>query len=687
MLVILGFRYWLKNNLPQYIQEKTPYNITYKDLKIRFLQGDITASNIKISNKIPENQEIIGLEGSIDTIYISNLGMYDALVNKTVNSDEIQLSKPNLKITLARPSTQKTEKKKNPVVFKNMLISNGNFVINRRNGFPLLKIKKLSLSIDNLDFTEEDELRKLPFVFDDYSLKGNDFELFPDEVYKVTAKNIDTENGKLSVKDFEILPQVKLKDFQQKFPNKNLVHFEASELSFNKTELKNNRISFNEILFSQPKLTLFESKMKKKRSKKTLPYELDLKNVIFQNAQFDLKDFDGKQKLSVKNINASINDFLVNGETTKGKIPFSYKDYRIKTGDILFKVNEFYQLKMNNLFANKEGWQFNDFSMLPLLSRQKFSKRIKTEKDWYHIKIAETKISGIDFKFTNNQPNVNINTIDFNGVEAIIFRSKFPKDDLSRKKMYSELLRSIKFPLLVHHLSVKNSYLQYEEDNINENPAGKLIFSDFNLKVQNLNSNKGFQKTFVPISIQCKFMKTSPMNVNWSFDTARKDDFFKIYGNISNLPAENINLFVQPYLNITVQGEIRQLNFNYSGNNTHIFGDMNMTHKDLKVSILDKETKQKKKFLSALVNLFVKSNSKKFPESVEVDAERDKTKSFFNLFWRGIEEGLKKTLISKKIEQKEEKIKKTVEKVKEIKKKVEEDKATFKKKMNDRFKK
>ena len=87
---------------------------------------------------------------------------------------------------------------------------------------------------------------------------------------------------------------------------------------------------------------------------------------------------------------------------------------------------------------------------------------------------------------------------------------------------------------------------------------------------------------------------------------------------------------------------------------------INKKHEDLKVSILDKETKQKKKFLSALVNLFVKSNSKKFPESVEVDAERDKTKSFFNLFWRGIEEGLKKTLISKKIEQKEEKIKKIV---------------------------
>jgi hypothetical protein len=76
------------------------------------------------------------------------------------------------------------------------MISNGNFVINRRNGFPLLKIKKLSLSVDNLDFTEEDELRKLPFVFDDYSLKGNDFELFQMKFIKLLLKILilKTEN-------------------------------------------------------------------------------------------------------------------------------------------------------------------------------------------------------------------------------------------------------------------------------------------------------------------------------------------------------------------------------------------------------------------------------------------------------------------------------------------------------------
>jgi hypothetical protein len=41
-------------------------------------------------------------------------------------------------------------------------------------------------------------------------------------------------------------------------------------------------------------------------------------------------------------------------------------------------------------------------------------------------------------------------------------------------------------------------------------------------------------------------------------------------------------------------------------------GKFRITHKDLKVNILDKDTKEKKKFLSAVANLVVKKDSKKF---------------------------------------------------------------------------
>ncbi|AYO58694.1 hypothetical protein CO230_11540 [Chryseobacterium sp. 6424] len=85
-----------------------------------------------------------------------------------------------------------------------------------------------------------------------------------------------------------------------------------------------------------------------------------------------------------------------------------------------------------------------------------------------------------------------------------------------------------------------------------------------------------------------------------------------------------------------------------------------MKHKDLKVSIL-REDGEKNKLLSAVANLIVRSDSGTYPESVVVDpVERDKTKSFFNLFWKGIEQGLKKTLIGKNAENTEKAVKNTM---------------------------
>ena len=90
-----------------------------------------------------------------------------------------------------------------------------------------------------------------------------------------------------------------------------------------------------------------------------------------------------------------------------------------------------------------------------------------------------------------------------------------------------------------------------------------------------------------------------------------------------------------------------------------------MKHTDLRVEILKKETGEKNKLLSAIVNLVVKSNSGRYPESVTVDhVKRDVTKSFFNFFWQGIQEGLKKTLIGKNVEKNEKAVKMTVEETK-----------------------
>ena len=242
--------------------------------------------------------------------------------------------------------------------------------------------------------------------------------------------------------------------------------------------------------------------------------------------------------------------------------------------------------------------------------------------------------------------------------------------------------------MFIEQMEVKNSFLQYEEDTKKSDGPGKLTFNHFNMNVKNLNSGKMNGKpTHVPIEIHCKFMNVSPMNVKWSFDTAKMDDAFAISGNISDLPAAEINPFIEPYLKIRATGDISDLIFDFKGNYKGLNGLLKMKHKNLRVSIL-KETGEKHKLLSAVANIFVRTDSGKYPESVPVDdVPRDKTKSFFNLFWKGIEEGLKKTLIGRNFDKQQEAAKKAVSDVKSdfqdvkknIKKAIEPKKQTEKK--------
>ena len=392
-----------------------------------------------------------------------------------------------------------------------------------------------------------------------------------------------------------------------------------------------------------------------------IAFPLIVRNLQLKNSNLIL----GKSNnpLQFNDLNANLKNIEMNETTIKGKMPFKIGYYGFSTRNFNYKT-QFYRFSASLLKLNKNAAQISNFEMRPTLSRAEFIRKIPTEKDLYNLKINQISMNG-NWDFASSSPYLSASQLTLDGMNAEIFRSKIPKDDLSEKPLYSKLLRSIKMPMFIEQMTIKNSFLQYEEDTKKSDGPGKLTFDQFTMNVKNLNSGKMKGKpTLVPIQIYCRFMNVSPMNVNWSFDTANMNDAFAISGNISDLPASGINPFIEPYLKIRAIGNISDLIFNFKGNYQGLNGTLKMKHKDLRVSIL-KETGEKNKLLSAVANIFVRSDSGKYPESVLVDhVQRDKTKSFFNLFWKGIEEGLKKTLIGKNIEVTEKKVKNTVENTK-----------------------
>lgn len=652
LLAFLGFNLWLKYKLPDYIKNKTPYQISYKSLNVEILSGDIYATGIFIKSKNPADKKALGIDGKIKSLFVSRLGLIDLIKNKQINTSSLKLENPDLVIHLPEKKSGNTTKSQNPVSFKNLGITNGNIIVLKPDDSQLFSAKDLEINIKNLELNQNNEDTGLPFGFDEYSLAANDFFIAPNQNYSITANNIMTKNGQMNVKDFALLPLQEFDIWKKNNPDtKSQFSIKIPNINFKEILLQKNQLKLTSLNIENPLIVIRNQNNKPVRKEKNKnDFLFNFQNITMINGRLTTFDENNSKIIDIQNLKANIIGLKKSEESSKEKIPFTYKDYSFSGTDLYYNAGKFYDLTLASFNIKTSVSDFRNFIMKPKLSRAEFVKVIPMERDLFNIKANQIKLTGLNWKFVNDQPDIRLKNVVLTNVDANIFRSKIPKDDPKEKLLYSKLLRTIKFPLKVENINLLDSKLVYEEDKPDNNGPGKVIFTHFNMTVKNLNSNKKKgENTMVPINIKCRFFDASVMNINWNFDTADLHDNFTISGNISELPADKITPFIKPYMNITATGMFTRLDFDFKGNNDVMNGIFRVKNKNLKVNILDKDTKEKKKLLSAVVNLAVKSNSEKFPESVDIHIERNKQRSFFNEFWKGIEDGLKKTLLIIKV--------------------------------------
>ena len=141
-------------------------------------------------------------------------------------------------------------------------------------------------------------------------------------------------------------------------------------------------------------------------------------------------------------------------------------------------------------------------------------------------------------------------------------------------------------------------------------------------------------------------MNTSPLHVNWTLNVMDVSDGFDINGTLTHFDAEKIIPFTKPYLNITTKGIIDELRFDFTGNDKRNSGEFKVEYDDLKFTVYQKDNRKKKnKLLTFVSKIFVKKDTKDKLKNVLIDVERIPEKSFYNLLWRSIAEGLKQILV------------------------------------------
>lgn len=427
-------------------------------------------------------------------------------------------------------------------------------------------------------------------------------------------------------------------------------HFNIWDLAFHDI------IQAESIIINKPRIILYKKNEKLLNNSKSIQTQIiepfrkiiAVSNIYINDGVVDVVSLKtNKPILNVKKIILKLEGILITDETLKEKIPLHYEKYTLICDSLYYKPSSFYHINIGKIITENNFLKINKFSVLPAYSRKVFVGKLEKEKDIYTLKLDSANINNLKWGFKNDRFFFHASSVVMNHFDANIYRSKMPKDDLSKKYLYNALLRKIKFPMKIDSLQIRKSKLVYEEEIDFSKGPGILTFNHFNLQANNIQSGFGLKKADdVKINIDCQFMKNSPLHVDWNFNVLDLKDSFHIQGRVSNFDVAALAKFTRPYINTSFTGAFKTYNFNFYGNDNSTTGNASLVYDDLKVKLYKKKNPEKEaKLKTAVANLILKNDSDDKAKKASVELDRIQEKSFYNFLWRSIAESLKKILI------------------------------------------
>ena len=412
--------------------------------------------------------------------------------------------------------------------------------------------------------------------------------------------------------------------------------------------LVNDLIRIEDIKLKYPVINYYKQHYRAPKDTSNKPLLTIYKPIRIDELSIDnvnLSIFDATENNTVlysENLTLEIDDILISKSTLAKRMPIEFGDYDAKADSIFVKMNPFENLSAKNFFLKKNTATVEDISLQTKYSKNQLSKIITKERDHFNINLKKLTLQNIDFGFIKRKFFFKSSFIEFDDISAFIYRDKLVTDDSSIKPLYSSVLRNLPFNLTIDSVKVNRGQLTYKERIKEDNSGGSVAFKNTNATIKNL-SNTYSDPIKTKIDVHAIFMEDTPITLDWTFDVNDASDRFLVKTEVGQLPAAHLNQFTEPNIRLRLTGALNKTYMTTSGDKYKSRSDMKINYDDFKISILEKDGKEKNKLLSAIANIFISKDSKKEGDiyrEATFEVTPDRTKSFFNYAWLNIKEGL-----------------------------------------------
>ena len=688
MSLIGGYIYWqqykkgiIKNSIESAISKGTDslYFIHYDSSFIDEINGNAAFYNVRLqSDSLQKQLQLFDTASSatiyniqIDEVSVSGANIPGLINNTSIEANSIFIKHPVVYIiSSGKKESKKLNSNDSLAIYEKLLgkfksinareiiIENGFLNFADKTGEPHTALRSINIQLQKFRIDSTRDFQNIISYF------------VKDVVAKVKEVYIKGDKNQATFSDVEYNAPGKfihLNKFQQKNSTDKII-FDINNTAINNIStdafILRQQLQAEELTSDGGMLTFY---MKQKKSADSVNDEIEMDNNYFDEAMVNKvsvgntkifiynKAKPDKAPIIINNVKFNASDIQKLHSGTNIKNLISSSNWNLSGDGFSFATeNNRYKMSLGAFDINNANasMRIKSFTVKPQFTESAFSKSLAYQEDLYNLEFNNIELSGIDTRMLIKQFRLEAATATFQPVVKI-YRDRTIAEDMSSKvgKYPHQLLQTIKFPFSIKRLNIKSGMVSYTEKAAVSKQTGTVFFKNINGTVSNITNIKDLisKNNLLLLDATASFMGVSQVQTAWKLTLNSSNGAFDVSGTAGGFNAVSLNPIIEPLGMTSIKkGTVNRLRFNLTGTDQVAKGSATLLYQDLKVEVLksDSGDVKKKGLQSILANALMKNSNplNGVIRTDEINYERDKTKSFFNLLWKGIFSAAKKTV-------------------------------------------
>lgn len=300
--------------------------------------------------------------------------------------------------------------------------------------------------------------------------------------------------------------------------------------------------------------------------------------------------------------------------------------------------------------------QFYDLRLKPGQPKQEFVQRLTYEEDMYDLRVTSGTIKNINWVSLLAKEGFKGDEMTLNGASLYIYHDKrLPSGPPKHNNFPHQQLMNAGFPLSVKTTNINELDIAYEELNPASGQTGIVEFKNVHATIENLTNVPEEIKVnpFAVAKASALFMNSGRLDALFTFDMPNAaNGNFSVEATLGPMDGTKLNSITRGLALLNVKNlAVDKLKLHITGTNTRGRGNVLLAYHDLSFDVMKKDEAaglKKRGLLSFVASTFVVKKSNpvkegKAPEQVAVWHQHDPQRSFFNLIWKTLLQGILKT--------------------------------------------